>query len=77
VHMVYFEKYNITNRDLLESAPNPATESYNSYLIKTADCEPFAVGLTAILAVQLDLLPGRTRHEGIKTSRGQSLPGMD
>lgn len=49
VHMKYCKKYNITNQDLLDSAPNPTTESYNAYLIETATCEPFEVGLMATL----------------------------
>lgn len=49
VHMTYFKKYNITNEELLNSAPNPTTDAYNSYLIKTVTSEPFQVGLIATL----------------------------
>jgi len=49
VHMTYFKKYNITNEEILNSVPNPTTEEYNSYLIKTATGEPFQVGLIATL----------------------------
>lgn len=49
VHTVYFKKYGITNQELLESSPNTTTESYNSYLMKTATREPFEVGLIATL----------------------------
>lgn len=49
VHMKYFKKYNITDQDLLDSAPNRITGSYNSYLIETATYEPFEVGLIATL----------------------------
>ena len=49
VHMTYFRKYNITSRDLSDSAPNPTTAAYSSYLIETATREPFEVGLIATL----------------------------
>jgi len=49
VHKVYFKKYNVTNQELSDSAPNSTTETYNSYLMKTATHEPFEVGLIATL----------------------------
>lgn len=49
VHMQYFKKFGVTERELLDSIPNPSTELYNSYLVKTATLEPFQVGLIATL----------------------------
>jgi len=49
VHMTYFKKYNITNEELLGSAPTPTTKSYNAYLNETATGKPFEVGLMATL----------------------------
>ncbi|MBU4175891.1 MAG: TenA family protein [Actinobacteria bacterium] len=49
VHRIYFQKYNVSNQELLGSTPNPTTDTYNSYLMKTATQEPFEVGLIATL----------------------------
>jgi thiaminase len=49
VHMKYFKKFGVTERELSDSAPNPGTKLYNSYLVKTATLEPFQVGLIAAL----------------------------
>ena len=49
IHSVYFKKLNITKEVLNNSVCSPATEFYNSFLIKTAVLEPFEVGLIATL----------------------------
>ncbi len=49
VHMKYFRKFGVTKKELTGALPNPGTELYNSYLVKTAALEPFQVGLIATL----------------------------
>jgi len=52
IHKPYIEKYHITREELINSTPNPSTEFYNSFLVKTATLEPFEVGLMATLPCQ-------------------------
>jgi thiaminase II len=49
VHNTYILEFHITEDELENSIPNPDTEFYNSFLIKTATLEPFEVGLMAML----------------------------
>lgn len=52
IHKNYIDKYNVTGDKLSTTEPNPSTEFYNSYLIKTATIEPFEVGIMAMLPCQ-------------------------
>jgi thiaminase/transcriptional activator TenA len=49
LHKVCVQKYHITEQELTEPPAYPSTELYNSYLVRVATLEPFAVGLAATL----------------------------